>query len=130
MRQLTRYQIGVTTKEANLAVALNDELWFMTTAPAGLENFKNRVESKNGRQSKPGAEFVIRFAPIREAVRKGVAFFEQHGKELNEGGYEEFLEEKPLIEGFLNAFEEFDLIDFYTRKEGGEVQSTIHFKMN
>lgn len=123
------YQLGVTTKDANLAIALNDNIWCMTTSPTGLKDLIHRAYSKNSRQAQPGAEFVIRMDPVRAAAKLWLEFLVEHGKEFGEEGYQKFLKKKPLIEEFIKASEELELIDSYTRKEAGEVQSTLHFKM-
>ena len=124
------YQLGVTSKDANLAVALNDDYWFMTTSPTGLEDLTARAYSKNSKQAQPGAEMVIRLDPVRVATRKWLKVIEEHGSDISEDfDLESFEEAKPLVLEFLKASEELELIDLYTRKEDGEVQSTIHFKM-
>ncbi len=123
------YQLGVTSKDANLAIALNNDLWFMTTSPTGLEDLTLRAYSKGSKQAKPGAEMVIRLDPMRAYARHWMKLMEEHGQDIDEDNYNDFMESKPMIEKFLKASEDLELIDSYTRKEDGEVQSTLHFKM-
>lgn len=126
---LWSYQLGVTTKDANVAVGLSDEIWFMTTAPTGLEELMMRAYSKGSKQTAPGAELVIRMEPMRVAAQKWLALLAEHGEDMmEEQEYTEFMLNKPKIEQFLQASEDIELIDSYTRKKAGEVQSTLHFK--
>jgi len=57
--QLGTFHLDNSTKKINLTVALDDQLWLMTSSPTILDKLVTRIKEEGGRQADPGAELVL-----------------------------------------------------------------------
>ena len=122
------YDFGITSYQANTAVALNGELFFLTTSPAFVEKLAGKHDAGKGKKAKGGAEFVIRFDPIRENATQWVDLFTEHGEALlSERENEEMQQHEKLLKKLIKASNELESISFNAWR-GEENRGTLHIK--
>jgi len=119
------YQLGITNKDANLALGLNDQLFYLTTSPSYIAE---RASEKMEKGAVPCAEMLIRVAPMRTAAQAWMKLLDESGQDfISEQEWEDYQDLKPFYKDFLEASKDMEKIDIFTRKIGGEVRNTIHF---
>ncbi len=120
------YQLGITSSKANLALGLNDKLFFLTTSP---DYIAQRAGAMAQPAAEPGSELVIRFSPVRAAAGEWLTLLDKHGEEImGKLDWKEYKKTRSDIKAFIKASEELELIDIFTRNVNGEVLSTLHIK--
>jgi hypothetical protein len=85
----------------------------------------------NAAGDRKGAWLELDFDTLRKFTGDWVTLLEKNGEAALGGpeAFAEFKEQLPRIKKGLEAFEEFDQMSFSERREGGQLRSTVHFKV-
>lgn len=129
---LNSYFIGVPifTKDSNPNISLNDDLFIVSSSPT-LNGDIVASLAKPQTVARKGSYLRMDFVELQEFLAEWLKLVEENQDELFESDFqkEDFTENLPMIKKALAAFEELDSYILHTRKIGGKVRSSHHFKM-
>lgn len=129
---LNSYFIGVPifTKDSNPNVSLNDDLFIVSSSPTLNGDIVASLK-KPQIVARKGSYLRMDFVQLQEFLVEWLKLAEENQDELFKSDFqkEDFMENLPLIRKTLAALEELDSYILHTRKIGGKVRSSYHFKM-
>ncbi|MDB6077199.1 MAG: hypothetical protein JWO82_946 [Akkermansiaceae bacterium] len=112
------------------SVTVSDK-WFVTST-SKLQAQDLVATAEAGKTDRKGAWLELNFKALRKFGSQWVDLVDKYGDKVitNADELTEFRAQLPTIRKGLAAAAEWDKLDFYTRKEGGKIRGTIHFKVN
>lgn len=123
------FAIPGTHPNCSPTAVVSDELFFLSTSPDFTgELAKNFDKSKS---AAPGASMTLDLEVLSVWAKRWYDLVDQHGSEfLSETEMVEFnTEVKPRAQKIFEAMDQLDYLKIETRKEDGELRSSMHFKV-
>jgi hypothetical protein len=124
------FSLPFTSDDFMPSVTLNDK-WFIasTSKTQALElAAKAGVEAGTPR---PGLWMDMNFVALQQYAKETLAMVEENSTAIfgeNEFALNEFQENKELYGKYIASLDDLDKITVHTRREGGELRSSVHFK--
>ena len=111
------------------SVTVSDK-WFVAST-SKTQALDLAVSADKAAGDRKGAWFELDFDTLRKFTGDWVTLLEKNGEAALGGpeAFEEFKTQLPRIKKGLAAFEEFDQLSVYERREGGKLRNTVHFKV-
>lgn len=109
------------------SVTVSDKWFVASTSKTQALDLAASADKAAG--DRKGAWMELDFDTLRKFTGEWVALLEKNGEGALGEEFAEFKEQLPRIKKGLAAFEEFDQLSFYERREGGKLRNTVHFKV-
>ena len=111
------------------SVTVGDKWFVASTAKSQALDLAAAAEAAAGERK--GAWLELDFDTLRKFTGDWLELLEKDGEKALGGPekFAEFKEQLPRIKKGLEAFEEFDQLNFNSRREGGKLRTTLHFKV-
>jgi hypothetical protein len=109
------------------SVTVSDKWFVASTSKTQALDLAASADKAAG--DRKGAWMELDFDTLRKFTNEWVALLEKNGEGALGEEFDKFKEELPRIKKGLAAFEEFDQLSFYERREGGKLRNTVHFKV-
>ncbi|MEK7952434.1 hypothetical protein [Luteolibacter soli] len=109
------------------SVTVSDKWFVASTSKAQALDLAASAEKAAG--DRKGAWMELDFDTLRKFTGDWVNQLEKNGEAVLGDKFEKFKEDLPRIKKGLAAFEEFDQLSVYERREGGKLRNTVHFKV-
>ncbi|MGC6426123.1 MAG: hypothetical protein ACON5H_03895 [Akkermansiaceae bacterium] len=125
------FQIPFTTQDSLPTVGLNDEIFIASTSQVLNSEIVSRLKQPHP-VIRNGSYLKLNFAELREFAEAWLKLVEENQDAFFKRDYEkeDFVENLPMFKETLESLKELNSYTLHSRKIGGKVRTSHHFKTN